>query len=171
LNPHQDWNIVDENKFRSFNVWVPLVNLTDENGVICVMPGSHTWRKTYRSANTAFAFQDRESEFWNTMQRLYMTAGGALVYDHRLIHASGVNTTDEIRLACVYGIIPKGAEMFYYHQKDEQTIEVFKSNPDFFLYGNIFEGPKGLEKAGEVALKGKGNNYFSRIFDKLFAGR
>jgi len=166
LNPHQDWNIVDEDKFRSFNIWVPMVDLSDENGVICVMPESHTWQKTYRSANTTFAYQDREAEFWEKMQRLYMKAGEALIYDHRLIHASGANTTDEIRLACVYGIIPSGAEMFYYHQKDEQTIEVYRSNPEFFLYGNIFEGPKGLKKVKEIPEKSKGG-YFSRILGKV----
>ncbi|CAM6004738.1 unnamed protein product [Sphagnum balticum] len=166
LTPHQDWNIVDEDKFRSFNIWVPLVDLSDDNGVICVMPGSHTWRKTYRSANIPTAYAEREQEFWASMQRLYMKAGEALIYDHRLIHASGANTTDEIRLACVYGIIPQGAEMLYYHGKDAQTVEVYKSNPEFFLYGNIFEGPKGLEKIGEVPMENK-SGYFSKILSKL----
>lgn len=167
LNPHQDWNIVDEDVFRSFNIWVPLVNLTDHNGVICIVPGSHTWQKTYRSANIPFAYKDREKDFWKTMQRLYLKAGEALIYDHRLIHASGSNTTDEIRLACVYGIIPHGAEMFYYHQKDEATIEVYHSNPEFFLYGNIFEGPRGLTKKAEINLRKNKESYFSRILEKI----
>lgn len=150
LTPHQDWNIVDEDKFRSFNIWVPLVDLKDDNGVICIVPESHTWQKTYRSANIPSIYQDREDEFWKIMKRLYMKAGEALIYDHRLIHASGANTTDEIRLACVYGIIPNAAEMYYYHQNEENEIEVYKSNPEFFLYGSIFEGPKGLEKVGVI---------------------
>lgn len=152
LRPHQDWNIVDEDHYRSFNVWVPLVDLTDDNGVICIVPGSHTWQKTYRSANIPSVYQDREEKFWRDMQRLYMRAGEALIYDHRLIHASGSNTTDEIRLACVYGVIPQGAQMYYYHQKDADTIEIYHSNPEFFLYNNIFDGPKGLALAGEISL-------------------
>src|ERR1051325_9528638 len=36
LEPHQDWNIVDEEQYRSFNIWVPLVNLTQTNGPIMV---------------------------------------------------------------------------------------------------------------------------------------
>lgn len=153
LTPHQDWNIVDEDKFRSFNIWVPMVDLTDCNGVICIVPESHTWQKTYRSANIPSIYQDREDEFWKTMQRLYMKAGEALIYDHRLIHASGQNETDEIRLAAVFGIMPKEAEMRYYHKKDEQTIDVFQSNKDFFLLGNIFDGPQRLKKIGEINLK------------------
>jgi hypothetical protein len=82
---------------------------------------------------------------------------------YRLIHASGPNITDEIRLACVYGIIPQGAEMFYYHQKDEQTIEVYRSNPEFFLYGNIFNGPIGLQKTDEIKFDQKASESISEI--------
>jgi hypothetical protein len=79
-----------------------------------------------------------------------MKAGEALIYDHRLIHASGENKTDEIRLAAVFGIIPEDANMFYYHKKDETSVEVYESNKEFFLYENIFEGPKKLKKANQV---------------------
>jgi hypothetical protein len=145
LKPHQDWNIVDENRFRSFNVWAPLVDLNDNNGCICIMPGSHLWLKTYRSANLPSVYQQVESELWQSMKRLHLKAGEALIYDHRLIHASGENKSDEIRLATVFGVIPDEASMFYYHQKDDATVEEYQSNPEFFLYGNIFEGPKGLK--------------------------
>lgn len=150
LTPHQDWNIVDEEKFRSFNIWVPLVNLNENNGAICVMPKSHLWQPTYRSANIPSVYRDVEPELWKQMLRLHMKAGEALIYDHRLIHASGENKTDEIRLATVMGVIPNEATMFYYHQKDDTHIEVYESNKEFFLYGNIFEGPKGLKMLGEV---------------------
>jgi hypothetical protein len=149
LHPHQDWNIVDEELYRSFNIWVPLVDLHENNGAICIMPQSHLWDKTYRSANIPSIYQDQESDLWENMTKLYMKAGVALIYDHRLIHASGENKTDKLRLAAVFGIIPDEASMFYYHQKDSYTIEVYESNPDFFLLGNIFEGPKGLKKIDE----------------------
>jgi hypothetical protein len=153
LNPHQDWNIVDEGRFRSFNIWVPLVDLNDTNGVICVMPGSHQWLTTYRSANIDSAYHGVEKELWERMVRLPMEAGSALIYDHRLIHASGENKTDEIRLATVYGIISDDAPMYYYHKKDGNTIEVYESNKEFFLYENIFEGPKKLKKISEVSYR------------------
>jgi hypothetical protein len=152
LNPHQDWNIVDEDQYRSFNIWVPLVDLHERNGAIQIIEGSHIRDKTYRSGNIGFAYQDRIEEINQQLTPLYMRAGEALIYDHRLIHASGANETDEIRLATVFGIIPEGAEMRYYHQKDAETIEVYRSNKEFFLYGNIFEGPKGLEKLSELKI-------------------
>ena len=145
LEPHQDWNIVDETKFRSFNIWVPLVDLSDNNGVIKILPKSHSWLTTFRSANISSAFSTCNNLLWKEMQPLYMKKGEALIYDHRLLHASGENKTAEIRLAAVYGIIPDESEMRYYHKADENMIEVFESNPEFFLFGNIFEGPKGLK--------------------------
>ncbi len=145
LEPHQDWNIVDEEQYRSFNIWVPLVHLNENNGPIMVLPGSHAWLKNYRSANINSAFSKVNDTIWRILTPLYMKAGGALIYDHRLVHASGNNSTDEIRLAAVYGIIPESARMFYYQKVDTGTIEIFESNPEFFLYGNIFEGPKGLK--------------------------
>ncbi|MBS1618319.1 MAG: phytanoyl-CoA dioxygenase family protein [Bacteroidetes bacterium] len=151
LSPHQDWNIVDEREYRSFNIWVPLVDLHADNGPICIQPYSHQWLSTYRSANIGSAYQQVDVPLWETMQRLYMKAGEALIYDHRLIHASGENKTDEIRLAAVYGVIPEEADMYYYHGKDDHTVEIYSSNKEFFLYENIFEGPRKLQKVGEVA--------------------
>ena len=149
LKPHQDWNIVDENKYRSFNIWVPLVDVNQLNGAICIMPKSHLWGKTFRSANIPSVFQNVEEELWEKMIQLNMKAGEALIYDHRLIHASGENHTDEIRLTTVFGIIPDEAKMFYYHQKKENTVEEYESNPEFFLYENIFEGPVKLKLSKE----------------------
>ena len=145
INPHQDWNIVDEEKFRSFNIWVPLVDLNENNGVIKILPRSHVWLKSYRSANINSAYEAVNDLLWQKMIPLFMKRGEALIYDHRLLHASGENFSNELRLAAVYGIIPQEAEMLYYHKADENTVEVFESNPEFFLYGNIFEGPKGLK--------------------------
>lgn len=153
LQPHQDWNIVDEEKFRSFNIWVPLVDLNDDNGVIKVLPKSHAWLKSFRSANISSAYEKANDLLWQKMISLYMKKGEALIYDHRLLHASGENSSNEIRLAAVFGIIPQEAEMLYYHKADENTVEVFESNPEFFLYGNIFEGPKGLKSRGKINHK------------------
>ena len=150
LVPHQDWNIVDETAYRSFNIWVPLVDLKENNGALMIEPGSHLWDFNYRSASIPFAYPEKEKSLWQSMLKLDMKAGEALIYDHRLIHASGINETDEIRLACVFGIIPNGAQMYYYHKNQDGDIEVYESNPEFFLYGNIFEGPKGLTKVNTI---------------------
>jgi ectoine hydroxylase-related dioxygenase (phytanoyl-CoA dioxygenase family) len=158
---------VDERKFRSFNIWVPLVDLNRENGTIQILPESHKWLKTYRSANISSAFESVNDLLWGKLIPLFMKKGEALIYDHRLLHASGENFTDELRLAAVFGIIPNDASMFYYHQKNEYTLEVFESNPEFFLMENIFDGPKGLKKVSEIPYS---QNWNRRELEEIVNG-
>lgn len=144
LHPHQDWNIVDEKQYRSFNIWVPLLDLNEENGAIRVLPKSHLWGENYRGPNIADARQQELGAIWEKMHTLIMKAGEALIYDHRLYHASYPNTKDEFRLACVFGIKPAEADMFYYFGKNN-NVEVYKSSVDFFMSGDIQKGPEVLE--------------------------
>lgn len=152
LHPHQDWNIVDERKYRSFNIWVPLVDLSESNGAIRVLPKSHLWGLNYRGPNIPDSRAAELEKYWEEMETLLMRAGEALIYDHRLYHASYANKTDEYRLATVFGIKPKEAEMFYYFG-NEQLIEVYESSTDFFMNGNIQEGNLSLKKVDELPLK------------------
>lgn len=152
LHPHQDWNIVDEKVYRSFNIWVPLVDLTEQNGAIRVLPKSHLWGLNYRGPNIPESNPEKIEDIWNDMQTLLMKAGEALIYDHRLYHASYANKTGELRLATVFGIKPAEAEMFYYFGEGEK-IGVYKSSVEFFMEGNIQEGPEVLERVSEVNCK------------------
>lgn len=154
LHPHQDWNIVDETKYRSFNIWVPLVDLSEENGAIRVLPKSHLWGFNHRGPNIPDSRSSELDQYWEDMQTLLMKAGEALIYDHRLYHASYANRTDEYRLATVFGIKPKAAEMFYYFGNNGD-IEVYKSSVKFFMEGNIQEGNLSLEKVREIPSKVK----------------
>ena len=145
LKAHQDWNIVDESKFRSFNIWVPLLDLTVQNGAIAVIPESHLWVQNFRGPNIPDDFQYYTDLLFNKVATLEMKAGEAWIYDHRLFHASHANVSNERRLACVYGIIPADADMFYYFGNGDK-IEVYESNVEFFMNGNIQEGNQLLKK-------------------------
>lgn len=150
LHPHQDWNIVDESKFRSFNIWVPLVNLNEENGAIRVVPESHLWVSNFRGPNIPDYFGEYNEVIWNRMTTLNMKAGEALIYDHRLFHASFANKTDELRIATVFGIIPSGAQMLYYYGNNH-SVDVYESNVNFFMEGNIQKGPEVLRKIQTIS--------------------
>lgn len=149
LPPHQDWNIVDESKFRSFNVWVPLVDLSEENGAIRVLPKSHLWGESFRGPKIPDANQNQLDQFWDKMKTLHMKAGEALIYDHSLYHASYPNQTDDYRLATVFGVMPKQAQMYYYYGTPE-GIDMYESHVDFYLTGDIQNGPATLTKVKQV---------------------
>jgi hypothetical protein len=149
LQPHQDWNIVDESNYRSYNIWVPLVNLDQENGTILVMPNSHTWHRGYRHASIPCYYGNVHDILLEYMVPLYLKAGEALIYDHSLLHASQSNRSENMRIACACGVIPRDVDMLFYWN-NAGTIEEYKSSPDFFMTENVFSGPNGLEKIREL---------------------
>jgi ectoine hydroxylase-related dioxygenase (phytanoyl-CoA dioxygenase family) len=149
LPPHADWNIVDERLWRSYNLWIPLVDTTVENGAVHVIPGSHNWLDDFRGPGIPNPFESLKVEVWNAMQALEMKAGTALLYDHRLLHASPVNQTDVLRLACVMGVKPKAAPMRYYHG-DGQLVREYAAHPTFFMTQNPEQGPADLPLLGVV---------------------
>lgn len=149
LAPHQDWNIVDEDTFRSFNIWIPLVDLSEENGAIEVLPKSHNWQRGFRHASIPCAYGSVHDLVWENMKPLYLKAGEALIYDHSLLHASKANTTDEPRIAIASGVMPKEAQMLFYWNNDG-VIQEYESNPEFFMSQNIFQKPTTLKMLKEI---------------------
>jgi len=154
LQPHQDWNIVDESQFRSFNIWIPLVDTKESNGAIMVMPNSHLWLKNYRHSSIPCAYSEVHQLLFENMLTLNLKAGEALIYDHALIHASHPNNSNKTRIACASGIKPKEAEMLIYW-KNQNEIEEYNCNTAYFLENNVFEKPTNLELRKTFKLETK----------------
>ncbi len=143
LPAHQDWNIVDENKFRSFNLWLPLIDTFKENGGLCVLPKSHLFQKNYRGPNISSIFEKVHKELMPHLVYLNIPAGHGLLFDHRLLHGSGVNQSNHMRITTVFGIIEEQAQMKFYYKANNQVDE-YECDSSFFMEGNPQEGPKGL---------------------------
>jgi len=143
LAPHQDWSIVDENEHNSYNIWLPLVDVSVENGTLLILEKSHAALENIRGLNIPSSYAEVTEELWQYLTPVNLKAGEAFVYDHRLLHASGVNTSIEPRLAIVYGLIPKEATMRYYYGRENQ-IEEYSCTPDFYFNETITDGPTKL---------------------------
>ena len=141
---HQDWNLVDEKKARSYNLWIPLVDVNEENGAMRLLVGSHTKQETYRGPNVPPVLYPISSEVDQHMVSLNMKQGEAVLYDHALWHSSPQNRTDQLRLAFVLGAVPKDVELKYYQQNDDM-VEEYASHPNFFFENDRESGPAGLE--------------------------
>ncbi len=135
LQAHQDWNLVDEEKARSYNLWIPLVDVNENNGAVFVLPQSHSKIKTYRGPHIPSPFKNIEQELWPYLTPLPMKAGEALLYDHALIHSSPPNKTETERLGIVIGIINKDVEMQMYGN-DNGNIKSYACDEHFFLSKN-----------------------------------
>lgn len=144
LQPHQDWNIVDETKFNSYNIWLPLVDTDSQNGTLLILPNSHNLFSNIRGLNIPSSFENVIEDVWQYLVPIDMKVGEALVYDHRLLHASSENKKDTPRLVIVSGLVPATAEMRYYYGCDGK-IETYACTPEFYFNQDINSGPKGLK--------------------------
>lgn len=107
LPAHLDWRLVDERKSQSYGCWVPLTPANEATGALGVVPRSHLWVDFDRTP-------ERPGHEWVAalvddgadLQLLDVPAGGAVLYDHRLVHFSTANSSATDRVAINTGIAP-----------------------------------------------------------------
>lgn len=142
---HQDWTVVDENHYRGVNIWCPLVDTDEHNGGMLVLPGSHLhlgavrcgpdWPDWYQAPGVRVT--------WDDMLPIAVRVGQALMFDHRLLHSSGPNHSDELRPAVVAAMAPRSAGLFHWFRPttDARELEVLSIDSDFFCDVVIGERP------------------------------
>jgi len=139
---HQDWSIVDEFKYKSFNLWIPLQDVDETNGAMWIVKGSHKIERKIRGAGYLFpnyypvldALQPR-------MTSCSMKGGEALLFYHNTLHGSPYNHSEGHRVVTQISIIPKDAPLKIYFQKGEGApLEVHYPADSFtFYYDKIRE--------------------------------
>ncbi len=106
---HRDWSFVNEQMGeRSYTLWVALCDITKETGGIGVVAGSHLKvrhlkhpvpKETYRFADEIRDIAEAGSVHW-----LWPSKGQAILWDHRIVHCSGINTGATPRLCATFAI-------------------------------------------------------------------
>lgn len=145
MYPHQDWTLVDESRFASFNIWIPLVDIDERNGAMSIMRGGHKLPFTMRGSCVPDALKDKAAFMPDKLTYMPMKAGQALIYDHRCIHVSPPNRSGKVRPACAIGLVPKHAEVFhYFYHKDSNILQRYKADKAFYFnhVATQFEQPK-----------------------------
>ena len=119
---HQDWTYIEETQnHRSYAVWIPLQDLHAENGSLEVLEGSHRSGNQWRGPGTTCPFQEHEALIreQGMLSAQYLKAGEAIVWDHRLAHASPPNLTNTPRIAVTAIITPKDKQTLHCVVSDE----------------------------------------------------
>uniref|UniRef100_UPI0025DEA7F3 phytanoyl-CoA dioxygenase family protein n=1 Tax=uncultured Mucilaginibacter sp. TaxID=797541 RepID=UPI0025DEA7F3 len=149
LGIHQDWTIVDEEKFVALNCWIPLTDVNEFNGALSVIPGSHyPAYRTMRAPTAPFFFSGNEDALIPHAIPMNVKAGEAVILNQSVIHYSPPNRSNKIRKAITAGIKSAGAPMrFHYKLPNSDQLEVFDMPEDFLIsfddfYKDIFERPK-----------------------------
>lgn len=147
---HQDMTLVDETQFTGMNIWTPLVDLTDDNGVLYVLPKSHRIWPTYRGATVPNIYQDVSKEIIDYMTPLYLKAGEGVIFDQSIIHYSPPNISNDKRVVTNIYFSQKDAKFrtaYYNSEVAVDKIELFEQS-DSFMTGfeqfgdNIYDRPK-----------------------------
>lgn len=146
---HQDMTLVDEKFYSGINIWCPMVDLTETNGAIEVLPKSHRFYETYRGSSIPDIYDDVKDEVAGLMQPCYLKAGEAIIFDQSIIHNSPPNLSEEERPTINTFVAHKDARIkICYWDKESYgaNIEIFEQEDDFLEkfenFGhNIFSRP------------------------------
>ena len=98
---HEDRTMVDETRYRSGTLWVPLVDVgpTLDNGRLQLVPRSHRIDQVLAGTGTPEWYRPYEDYLREQLVDLTVPAGHALYFDTRTLHASPPNLTSTVREA------------------------------------------------------------------------
>lgn len=112
---HQDMTFVDEKKYYSFSIWIPLQDVDEENGCMKVLEGSHLFPTLIRSNPLKdWKYRLLKHSIESDMKPCPMKKGEALVFSHSLIHGSFPNLSAYNRIAVVIACCIEGANLWHY---------------------------------------------------------
>jgi Phytanoyl-CoA dioxygenase (PhyH) len=132
--PHQDWSFVDEHQHTSLNAWIPLCDTSAENGALALVKRSNRLPFAIRGTYIPVAAGFSRADLGPHLTTVSMRAGDALIYDHRMIHTSEPNRSDERRTAATLNLRPKEATAVHYVGvgTDTETLTELQVAPSFF---------------------------------------
>jgi ectoine hydroxylase-related dioxygenase (phytanoyl-CoA dioxygenase family) len=145
---HQDWNVVDEENYYNYQVWIPLDLSYPENGGICFVPESHLFYKNLRSGSFGIPHIPISEKIEKHLSYLRLFPKEAAVFFSKTFHGSFMNSSNTDRVVVLVNIIQQKAKPIYFHKENEK-LEVFQFGTE-----SIFKNLSRLEK-GSRALKQK----------------
>ncbi|MBK8352115.1 MAG: phytanoyl-CoA dioxygenase family protein [Saprospirales bacterium] len=121
LSPHQDWTIVDEEKYIAINIWTPLIDTNENNGTLYIVPKSQSQRLfSLRAPTLPFYFQN----YFDTVIKCGIPtnakAGEAIILNQSIIHYSSSNNSDTLRIAITSGLKSKDAPMIFHFKNKKK---------------------------------------------------
>lgn len=136
VNMHFDISCVDEDKFESVVIWVPLTDVDAQNGALQMLQGSHKFMNKVRGPGVKRFYEDLYPYFEkNLMTVVPMKAGDGLVFLNRALHYSAPNESDNARVSMRIDMVPEDAQtVMYYWDKflPDNMVEVYEIGLDFY---------------------------------------
>ncbi len=140
MDIHQDWSIVDESRYWSAIIWVPLEDVNENNGAMWMLEGSHNLDQRIRGGGVITPiYKELLDLFKSKVQPLTVKAGEAVVFFHSTLHGSYPNISNKSRIVATTSIVPQDAPLRIYFQKtSDSNLELYEATDDFmYNYNNI----------------------------------
>ena len=132
---HQDSTVIDEEQDYCLFIWIPFCDVTQENGIISFVEGSHLWGNTQRSLGVPWQFMPHIKTLYENTVEVPVNKGDILIFDPACIHASSPNLSKEIRHAITMTVLRKDYQLVYYYLNpnlEKDKIEKYYVDETFY---------------------------------------
>ena len=151
---HENWAFADEHKCTTVSIWCPLVDSTEVNGTLQVVPGSHKRFGEVRGPMIPWELDNIKHEIIKDyLVPLNTKAGDAVILDDSIVHYSAINKTNQLRLAIQLILIPSEFSSIHYYMnpaKSMEEVEVLEVDADFYMQFNPWKQPDGAKHVGKL---------------------
>ena len=151
---HRDWMYVDERAgARTFVVWIPLVDVTEENGPLQVLRASHRLERRPRGTHLNAPWINHGEVIRPRMETVTARLGEAVLMDNALVHSSLPNRSGEPRLVAAVGCRPTDSPLVHFLSTGAGPAVRYDTDDDFFLTltpQGLMAAPPTLEVVEEL---------------------
>ena len=151
LPPHQDFTMIDEERFTPLTIWCPLDDICETSGALCVLKGSHRLPRAIRALTIPSPYRPHAGIIRSHMKPIYVKAGTAIIFTLATFHSSQANTTGQPRVIGSTLIAHRDAERQIAYRSPERPdhIDLFAQEPDFFIrYTQFSDDVMGRPRIG-----------------------
>ncbi len=137
LKLHQDPTFVSEPAFESVNIWIPLEDVSPENGCLFVVPGSQRLNRAVRGTNRRFPYDELLPAIEaNYVRAVPLKAGEACIMSQRTFHGSYGNAAKRDRISVAAIAVPSASIPIYCYQgrlsNGDAVVDVFQVDDEFY---------------------------------------
>lgn len=147
----------NRNELFQLTVWIALNNVTEENGCLAFVPGTHRKIHAIRHGGKTTFYKARfelEADIDpRAVVRMPLRPGEFVIFTERVIHGSGPNTTGKRRMGVNFRVVPPSVQVY---QAKEQHIPVHRPDKASATYD--------LTHWRMALLRGEGASQHNRLF-------
>lgn len=136
--------------YNNVGVWIPLCDIDENNGRICLLSGSENILPPYSTPSMPYAYEHVEHLAEPKLDCLCMKAGNALFFNNSMLHCTQQNKSGTTRLAVIIKLIDANAPLatVYYNPNAEkgEQVSLYEHSKDVFVNG-AFRSPTPPENS------------------------